>query len=316
MMYKILSRVITTVTLMYIPFTLSAVNLLDTDMVWEYYDWYVNPSERIEGRIKLWRYSLHPFSGDEDTRVLLTFDSSREWLRDQYDGNIWYYQGEETPSEPAVKLSQRGNKVIMSLTPEYIECHGLYEYDGESGSLIEVNPEKDMEIILYNFDAEVGDRYPTIIFGNVLTTATVVEKSYRDDIMNGVGEVRIITDFSLQYHSIDYIPGEAWDEGKNIYTICYLEKIGNISNGTYTSLDPLWYLGTGMIYFHTEINNVYDSQGSIVYKGADFDGFASINDKVSVSVSEGPIYDLHGREVSSPVSGSIYIRNGKKFVAE
>ena len=31
---------------------------------------------------------------------------------------------------------------------------------------------------------------------------------------------------------------------------------------------------------------------------------------------ESRIYDLHGREVNSPVRGAIYIRNGKKFVAE
>ena len=38
--------------------------------------------------------------------------------------------------------------------------------------------------------------------------------------------------------------------------------------------------------------------------------------KVADDVGHVILYDLHGREVASPVSGSIYIRDGKKFVAE
>ena len=98
-------------------------------------------------------------------------------------------------------------------------------------------------------------------------------------------------------------------------TVSYAEILGNTGRGKMTQLippEPI-FLTSGMFDKVTSyLYSVYDTDGTIIY------GIPS-----SISYSEfrtadcnNKIFDLHGREVSNPLSGSIYIRNGKKFVAK
>ncbi|MDE6257747.1 MAG: hypothetical protein K2M53_05125 [Muribaculaceae bacterium] len=60
------------------------------------------------------------------------------------------------------------------------------------------------------------------------------------------------------------------------------------------------------------LTSVFDTDGTIIY-GKPSNVNALHNNYLNNNLKT---YDLYGREVTSPVPGSIYIRNGKKFVAE
>ena len=237
-------------------------------------------------------------------------------LRERDDKVGWGYEGENLHPKPDAEVVVDGDRVYMRITQEYVKEHGWCEFDYGARQFIPASLEEDIEVTLYDFSVKPGDRYQTLLFGNFLTTANVVSTDFRDDILGGVRQVKILTDFSIQDFNLDYEPGEEFNENYDIFTISYVEKLGNISYGTFTELNPCWYDKTDGKHFETVINNVYDSQGEIVYKGKDFDGFASMRDITSDPKVSQTIYDLHGREVTNPVSGSIYIRDGKKFVAE
>ena len=302
-----------------ISMPLNAVSLWDNDFVWEYYDYYNdsmgNPINTI-GRIGLLKYTLN-IQDDDPSSLLWKFESSREWeLRERDDKVGWGYEGENLHPKPDAEVVVDGDRVYMRITQEYVKKHGWCEFDYGAQRFIPATLEEDMEVTLYDFSVKPGDRYQTLLFGNFLTTANVVSTDFRDDILGGVRQVKILTDFSIQDFNLDYEPGEEFNENYDKFTISYVEKLGNISYGTFTELNPCWYAKTDGKHFETVINNVYDSQGEVVYKGKDFNGFASMRDITSDPKVSQTIYDLHGREVTNPVSGSIYIRNGKKFVAE
>ena len=127
-----------------------------------------------------------------------------------------------------------------------------------------------------------------------------------DGIPAGSKVIEIISDYADQ-NSVGY----------PYFVMRYAEGIGNIGYGDYlflTSQPPVHELdSTNGMWM---LNNVYDKDGSILYRGYDFQGFSGIEDIYTDGCQEGTIYDIHGRVVTATVPGSIYIRDGRKFVAK
>ncbi|MDE7414657.1 MAG: hypothetical protein K2N05_12830 [Muribaculaceae bacterium] len=311
-------RFFTIITTIIIIFQGHSKTIMAPDLVWEYYDFYT-PGYTYD-RVILERYNLANDSPGEEGDFIWKNVSNREWIRYRSNGGYWEYNGEPQLSYPAPKIKEEDGKVWIIITPEYAKIHGLYEYviSNDTYKRKEVELKEDLPVILYDFEAKVGDRYPTIILGNLLTTANVVETSFRDDILDGVKQVRILTDFTMQYFDIKWEPDSEWLDELNHFTVGYVEKIGNITSGTFTDLNPYYDDNTGLKEYAVYINNIYDSEGNIVYKGRNFDGEASIYDLSidSIDKNDSLLYDLHGRVVTNPQPGSIYIRGGKKFVAK
>lgn len=302
---------------------------LDTGLKWEYYDEYYSFIEGIR-RYNLLSYSL---TRDKDTQSEFQWrqDSNLEYQR--FSGKLTFMGEMETA--PPLEIREEGNKIYLIITPEYAESEGLYEVDEnavetrmekpgfENGyypeiPCREIKIEEDMPVLLYDFDAEVGDSYTTLLYGSLLNTVHVVSTSFREDILGGVKEVMILADYTIRHFHLNYDPDAEWKGG---FTLSYLEKIGNITDGTFTVLNPYWYDAAAMTFFETVINNVYDSEGNIVYKGRGFDPAADtggIDDLTEDQTNNktDKVFDLLGREVAKTVPGSIYIRDGKKFVAE
>lgn len=95
-------------------------------------------------------------------------------------------------------------------------------------------------------------------------------------------------------------------------TISYAEIVGNTGRGTLTELQTPEdiYLTSSMYNPRTTLYAVYDTNGTIIY-GTPASIPSCGEDESSKSHI---IFDLHGREITTPLPGSIYIRNGKKFV--
>ena len=54
----------------------------------------------------------------------------------------------------------------------------------------------------------------------------------------------------------------------------------------------------------------------LLFSWDEWQRLSSVNPIMTDALERSIIFDLHGREVSNPLPGSIYIRNGKKFVAK
>ena len=308
-MTKYLSLLICSIS----AFPLHAVSEWNNGLVWEYYDYYESSYVDQAYRKSLLKCTIDS-QGKDDTGLFWLPESSRDWVVDPLVG--WVYAGETPDPGPGAELREEVGKLSLVITPEYVKTHGWYEFDYEARLFLPIELEDEMTVTLYDFNVKPGDSYRTILFGNYLTTAHVVETSFRDDILDGVRQVKILTDFSIRLFDLDYEPGDELYDFAERCTISYVEKLGNITSGTFTELAPFWYDAADGKRFGTVISNVYDSEGNVVYEGVNFDGFAGISEINSASSDDTPIYDLHGRVVTTTVPGSIYIRDGRKFVAK
>lgn len=301
-----------------ISFGAFAETIWDNGYNWEYYDFF-----RPEGgyskpeKTKIINCSLSR-SADNPEIFIWKIDSLRTWWRQ--DGEIIGEEEVTHASEPEAQLRIKDDKVSIIITPEYAEKHNLRKYEkGEwAQDLFEpVELEDTIEVTLYDFNVKPGDCYPTLLYGNLLTTAYVLENSFREDILGGVRQVKILCDFNLDWFGEDYEPGMELTPFMELISLSYIEKIGNITDGTFTELNPFWNDSTGSLELETKINNVFNKDGEIVYHGKGFKGYSGING-ISAETPElstdAPIYDLHGRHISNPLPGTVYIRNGRKYV--
>ena len=119
-------------------------------------------------------------------------------------------------------------------------------------------------------------------------------------ILDGIGAVETGNDFGI----VSYVPNiQAW--------YGFFVAPLSLGDAAVSSIFSQMSIPT-LIY-------VKDPYGSVIY----YDSFyykyyiAGLSEaEIESSTDFLQTYDLHGREVSSPVSGSIYIRNGKNFIAE
>ena len=65
-----------------------------------------------------------------------------------------------------------------------------------------------------------------------------------------------------------------------------------------------------------ELKAVITADGTHIYGDPDYIPSAGIKETTVEKLKDNRIFNLHGCEVSNPLPGSIYIRNGKKFVAK
>ena len=114
------------------------------------------------------------------------------------------------------------------------------------------------------------------------------------------------------------LDGEEDDSDGNLDSqslLTYAEVLGNIGRGDMTSLTPAsaLFLTSGMMDYHVSyLRRVYDTDGTVIYGVPS--GVTSAGS--GLAEKEDKTYDLHGHVVTATVPGSIYIRDGRKFVAK
>ena len=197
------------------------------------------------------------------------------------------------------------------------------------------NPDSITEFTLYDFNSKIGDAFSWPWSGENL------DVPQKDPL---VGDLKLI---SIDEESIPLADdGERiarvfnlkqdndpeWSYGNNC-NARIIDGIGIVSGNFWSYIEALesWYgffiapnsiLGPAIAGGFKSptipvLYSVEDADGRSLYIDPEYYERAGIGiiDKASNNLN-GKIYDLHGREVASPVSGSIYIRDGKKFVAE
>ena len=232
-------------------------------------------------------------------------------------------------------LREENGKVYMLLDGQEVRKYDANQ-DLLTKSFAASNGE---EALLYDFTVKKDDSFEDVLkilwseesslTQDVITNCRVIDTDYFD--LN-TGEVKKYTLQSNVHvaliENISKIDHDMIDEEiiftenaqsadvlKEQTNIYYAETLGNIGRGNLTSLMPenAVFLTSGMNDYEVcYLTSVFDTDGTIIY-GRPSNVNTLHNNYLNNNLKT---YDLHGREVTSPVPGSIYIRDGKKFVAE
>lgn len=251
------------------------------------------------------------------------------WVQDDpRNGEATNYKGYVEENESIALLREEDGIVYLSLDNYHvpdseilhnywgINWNGLSIYDRETEFVKPYLSSANEEVILYNYNAKIGDCYRSIIFGSLIC----------DVIVTNVSDIDVSTDASssICIKQIDVIPDYAAKKVElysndiltENYTIKYAAGLGNISRGDYINLftEPYVYPDNG---YHAEyvLNNIYRKDGAIYFQGKDFQGLSGIKN-ISLVNNDSHIFDLYGRTVTNPLPGSVYIRSGKKYIGK
>ena len=176
-----------------------------------------------------------------------------------------------------------------------------------TGSLPEnLNPDDYCEGILYDWSLMEGDVFvPEIDCDGGYYGDMVVE--YGDNITVDGEECRVMGFSSFPPFSVNEYP--------------FIEGIGCTFNGTVGHYYFDMLAGGGGSDSVPEIDSylkcVYNGEGKLIY-GEEVKLADGVNDIITDKAddTEAQVYDLMGRRVTNPLPGSVYVRNGRKFVGK
>lgn len=298
-------------------------SFLDTNLEWQYYESYGSFRENLFNRLHT--YTLEP-SDNSKYPFVWKYDNLRE-IEHDIDTNENFYR-EQNPDTAEAYLREEDGTVYLSLenytVPEnrvypYREMKQLYLYDSETGEAQPYTPQPGDEVVLYDFNAKVGDRYRTLIFGCLIIDATVT--GVKQEYYENLNPTKPIGEFSASVKVVEILPDikniDSYGIDRDECKIKYAEKIGNIYMGNFISLQSELYehVSNGQFYCYV-INNIHEKDGSILFKGRDFQGFSGVTEVCQDRSTDSIIYDLYGHEVKTVLPGSVYICNGKKFIGK
>ncbi len=283
--------------------------MLREDRIWEYfsYEYKENHTECVLERYGFdWREEIN---GKIYKRCILL------------DRTSWNTpEGEMDSFHKAVDIhTETVGKCVALLREEDSRVYMIFDSDAES---LHYSPAP------YN---NIGSHFPSpyeekLLFDFGVGKGAVIDcfmNSYENSWMQTQAEVIEVEDvtqgaISGRKLKLSNVSGTNWNDELTIYIKSeWLEGVGNIGDGSMFLFGgvqwplPDCYCGHGG-YF----NNLYDRDGNVVYKGADI-RVETVGVKTVLSESEseiGHIYDLIGGRVDSPQPGTVYVRDGRKFV--
>ena len=165
---------------------------------------------------------------------------------------------------------------------------GMMDYEGKDP--IEIAP--GTEGLLYDFSSGMFDTRKMVYCSTPETEAPYGRLYFID---RKVPHVEIGANDRLVINPTDVLPGGLSVQG-----------VGTLSG---TLCRP----STGTNRVNIRLNNLYDAEGNIIYKGENKAGVEEITAEERMEDSR--MFDLMGREIRNPLPGTVYIQNGKKFIA-
>ncbi|MDE6026888.1 MAG: hypothetical protein K2G23_02315 [Muribaculaceae bacterium] len=309
----------------FIPLRVTAQNkLIKEDRTWEYYNYKGN---------NMW-LDQFCFDGTQEIEGK-TYNQWKLLKRISWTTAPETAPVESDVNEVSALLREEEGKVYMLFGGEKIRSY-------DSNTYVLSTPyesRKGQESLLYDFTVSTGESFPGTVkilwaeewtepTQTVLSDCVVMETGVLDLTDTEVKKFILQSDVSaalvksigkLDMNDIDretVIDGDGGADSNitDQSTLTYAEVVGNIGRGNMTSLMPSSpiFLTSGIMDYHVSyLSSVFDADGTIIYGTPS--GVFSPDPRLPKKTEK--IYDLHGREVSAPVPGSIYIREGKKFVA-
>ncbi|MBD5387422.1 hypothetical protein HDR70_06020 [bacterium] len=167
------------------------------------------------------------------------------------------------------------------------------------------------EIMIYDFNLTDNVVFPAISFGG---------NPYYNNTFLQYGEIMdchvIKTGTSIndnQIRQLDFKISTEMDLMSEYAIHYFIEGIGCTEG--FLPFPHISFLCSCIRTDYIYLIDVEDEQGNIIFNPGMLSEISEVsNDNMKSEPNH--IFDLHGREVSNPLPGSIYIRNGKKFVAK
>ena len=175
---------------------------------------------------------------------------------------------------------------------------------------------EESECLLYDFSLKEGGRYNTV-GSNLMPIRLTIESTGSKELEGGV---------KLNYQTIScQIPwGDEWDSTP--WELYAIEGIGFVSKNSITyatliGLQPM--ISTGYQYYsppypyplgNATLNRVTDLDGNIIFTPKMLEDSGIDDIRTDQELKDNQIYNLMGLPVSNPQPGTIYIRNGKKYI--
>ncbi|MDE6231047.1 MAG: hypothetical protein K2M37_05460 [Muribaculaceae bacterium] len=234
----------------------------------------------------VWNFS---FADNGSAGMEPIYQTGRKWIwkvaDPVVDCGVHYYVEKVVgdsimPDGRVVKIIEEGE------APNNVIVYLAYETDEGVFMKYEPNPEfpdykEENFIKRIAFDVEVGEKYPP-------GTVSAIEN------ITFLNHTRKVVFFNSDYWGL---------------CVCWIEGIGS------PTLDYLVYVPMVLPVGH--IPTLYEcwQDDELIYSVEAFNVANSIREmKDATQTANGHVYDLFGREISDPQPGTVYIRNGRKFV--
>lgn len=224
-------------------------------------------------------------------------DATRGWVKDSIGTGSVYYMREE------------GERVYIH---KPLGTEPQYQTDNRAAHW----PYEEDECLIYDWSLKPGDSFKSVDDRNeaiVLTVINTFEWTSKDGIVH-------------KCQSLNYSTADDSDSSSSVrnreYPLPFVAITGIGASGSrWGWLAGLQISGiTGMPYFNPpypspwdqgELTMITNLEGNIIYTPDMLSGIEELNVGPK---DDGILYDLMGVPVTNPQPGSIYIRNGKKFV--
>lgn len=182
------------------------------------------------------------------------------------------------------------------------------------------------EILLYDFSTTEGNTaVMDVVFDNTYHIVDNPSSYYNDEIYH--------------YSKKFYLESKASYNNENFSSVIYkfkqpvlgdstqskedeiIEGIGVFNNGYLMFHKEAFVQLSGPLYYfpiHANFNRVMDNDGNVLFditKYNDENKYNNIPILKEIDRSDSVIYDIYGHQIDKPSTGSIYICNGKKFIA-
>ena len=300
--------------------------LIDENKVWEYL------TDDRDGDYQTFTFVKYKFSGTED-KFGKTYNrwfvlESKTYINENVsdERSEWTIYNASL-NELVALLREEDGKVYMLLDRDEV-----YEYDkdfnpfdkegeGMGKTLRKVTPGE--EVILYDFNVNAGGSYQGFIDDSILTPIKVIGSQEIENEGNRIKKISFVSAWSIypfiQFHNVKY---DTIEEVMPIYeSVCEIPAVDGYGILYYGTLTDFMEPSTNddndcACWKWTCLNNVYDQSGKILFKGQNIEEPTSGIKEIGNNGKNNQIYDLFGLKVSNTLPGSIYIRDGKKFVGK
>ena len=256
---------------------------------------------RMVSQNKVWQPYLHhteyPNSwGEQD--VAYFFDGFEEKNGKTYSRLVFENDRETT----CALLREEDGRVYILLNDDFINRYNL--------DLSEKQELKDTDFVLYDFNLKEGDVFDTIVsFG----------MSYSQGGTLYIETRRVLQVYILDVNGHELRAQESIREDDQYITEdCIVEGFGPSNQLDLLFTNYLFEAGT--VYTNRLFDIVKDKtteevllSHSSLWNAINNSGVTA--PEIGSGVKDGKMYDIMGREVKNPQPGSVYIQNGRKFVA-
>ena len=301
------------------------IPLISEDKVWEYVSEYTYNGKNFH---ELNRYE---FSGSAEKNGrqynILFHTGSTSWRESpDPDGTVSISDYNRT-HDRVLEAYMREENGKVYVIPQKNALGGTTEFNPEGDTFSDKFNRLAVydEVLLYDFsisgqaESMCQVRWePDGLFETIIAPVSCFsseEEVHGDKILRAIRLINPVTNFIHEYYYGEPIGIDSDNIGT--YGIVWLQGVGSVGHGVLDAPGGYTGLPESEGYGNTEMfNNLYDKEGNVLYQGKNITDplLGGMIEAVENCNRKHAVYDLHGNRVDCPQPGSVYIRDGRKFV--